>query len=259
MKSKTVIITGATGLLGEEFAHILSSAGADVILVGLWSVDKNRELELELRRKYHTRPSSYSTDISKQEEVQALFGKVMKEYGKVDGLVNNAQFVPRKHPKRAAPFESYPPELWHQTLETNLTGVFLCCQEAGKIMSKQNNGVIVNVSSIYGMVGADHRIYGKSRLNSPPSYAATKGAIINLTRYLAAYWHGKSIRVNTLTLGGVINNQDPKFVKRYSDKTIVGRMANKDEYNGAILFLLSDASSYMTGANLVVDGGWTAW
>ena len=128
-------------------------------------------------------------------------------------------------------------------------------------MSKQKKGVIVNIASTYGLVGADQRIYGNSGLNLPVSYAASKGAIVNLTRYLAAYWHGKNIRVNTLSPGGVLDKtyQNKKFIENYSKKTILGRMAKKDEYDGAILFLMSDASSYMTGSNLVVDGGWTAW
>ena len=129
-------------------------------------------------------------------------------------------------------------------------------------MLRQKNGTIVNISSIYGISGADQRIYGKSRLNSPVFYAATKGAMVNLTRYLAAYWHGKNIRVNTLTFGGVFDaklHKDKEFVRKYSEKTILGRMAKKEDYDGALLFLTSDASSYMTGANLIVDGGWTAW
>lgn len=259
LKNRVIVITGATGLLGTEFAHILSDAGANIVLVGQSKIDKNKKLVSELRKKYNTNPTSYNIDITKKHEVGQLKNDVYEKYERIDGLVNNAQFVPRKHPNRAAPFENYSLELWDQTLCTNLTGPFLCSQEIGKIMSMRQNGVIVNVSSIYGMVGTDHRIYGKSRLNSPPSYAATKGAVISLTRYLAAYWHRKNIRVNSLTLGGVFHNQNKRFVTKYSEKTMLGRMANKEEYNGALLFLLSDASSYMTGANLVVDGGWTAW
>ena len=128
-------------------------------------------------------------------------------------------------------------------------------------MKKQMKGTIINISSIYGLVGADQRIYGKSKLNSPISYSVTKSAIINLTKYLASYWYNTNVRVNTLTLGGVKDNlyMNPEFVKNYSKKTILGRMAEKSEYNGGLLFLISDASSYMTGANLVIDGGWTAW
>ena len=159
------------------------------------------------------------------------------------------------------PFEEFPSDVWASSIAVNLTGAFYCCREFGRQMVKQNKGVIVNIASTYGIVGADQRIYGKNKINSPISYAAAKAAIINMTRYLASYWHGKNIRVNTLSPGGVLDKkyQDKDFIKRYSEKTILGRMANKEEYNGAILFLLSDASSYMTGANLVVDGGWTAW
>ena len=159
-------------------------------------------------------------------------------------------------------FEEFPLDLWNKVLSINLTGVFLCSQEFGKVMRRQKTGgSIVNVSSIYGINGADQRIYGDTKLNSPPSYAATKGAIVNFTKYLAAYWTGKNIRVNTMTLGGVLDKSymDKQFIKKYSEKTMLGRMANNDEYNGALLFLLSDASSYMTGTNLILDGGWTAW
>ncbi len=158
-------------------------------------------------------------------------------------------------------FENFPIKIWQKSIDVNLTGVFFCSQAFGKIMVKQGKGVIVNIASTYGLVGADQRIYGKSGLNLPISYAATKGAIVNLTRYLAAYWSKKNIRVNTLSPGGVLDStyQDKKFIKKYSERTILGRMARKDEYNGAMLFLISDASSYMTGANLIVDGGWTAW
>ena len=128
-------------------------------------------------------------------------------------------------------------------------------------MKKQSNGVIVNISSIYGIQGSDQRIYGKSRLNTPSFYALTKGGMVNFTRYLAAYWNRKNIRVNTLTLGGVLDKklQNKTFIKNYSEKTMIGRMANKEDYDGALLFLCSDASSYMTGSNLIINGGWSAW
>jgi len=261
LKNKTVILTGSAGRLGTRFAHVLSSAGANVVLIDLEN-EKNKKLESELIRKYGTRPTSFNVDITNQADMKKLTNRVMSKYKKIDVLINNAHFVPREHPERDAPFEKYPIELWDQTIAINLRGLLVCCQEIGKVMSKQNNGVIVNISSIYGIVGADQRIYGKTRLNSPPFYAATKGAMVNFTRYLAAYWHRKNIRVNTLTLGGVFDkklHRDAKFVEKYSEKTILGRMARKEDYDGALLFLASDASSYVTGANLIVDGGWTAW
>ena len=260
LDNKVIILTGSAGRIGQRFSHVLSDAGAHVVLVDMQE-KSNKKLEKELKSRYNTNPSSFKTDITKKHNVMKLQKLVLKKYKKVDILINNAHYVPRTHPKRDAPFEDYPLELWDETISSNLRGIFLCSQEFGKIMLKQKKGVIVNIASTYGLVGADQRIYGKSGLNLPVSYAASKGAIINLTRYLAAYWHGKNIRVNTLSPGGVADTtyQEKSFIKKYSERTILGRMAKKDEYNGAMLFLISDASSYMTGANLVVDGGWTAW
>jgi NAD(P)-dependent dehydrogenase (short-subunit alcohol dehydrogenase family) len=261
LKNKTVVLTGSAGRVGTRFAHVLSDAGANVILV---DIDKstNKKLEQELISQYKTKPSAFCVDISKQKEVKQLVKKIISKYTKIDVLVNNAHFVPRTHSKRDAPFEEYPLALWDKTISINLRGLFLCCQEIGTRMLSQKQGVIINISSIYGINGADQRIYGKSRLNSPAFYAATKGAMVNFTRYLAAYWEGKNIRVNTLTLGGVFDKElhkDKTFVKNYSKKTILGRMANKEDYDGSLLYLASDASSYVTGINLIVDGGWTTW
>lgn len=261
LKNKTVVLTGSAGRLGNRFAHILSRAGANVILVDV-DESANKKLESELIKLYKTKPTAFCVDISKQSSMKQLVKKILTKHNRIDVLINNAHFIPRTHPKRDAPFEEYPVDLWDKTTSVNLRGLFLCCQEIGKIMVAQKKGVIVNVSSIYGVSGADQRIYGKSRLNSPAFYAATKGAMVNLTRYLAAYWQGKNIRVNTLTLGGVFDSDLHKnrdFVTNYSKKTILGRMANKEDYDGPLLFLTSDASAYMTGANLIVDGGWTAW
>ena len=262
LTEKVIVLTGSAGLLGTNFAHVLSDAGANVILVDI-DEKKNQILENTISKKYQTNPLACNINISKKDELSQLRKQIVKKYRKIDGLVNNAFYSPRLDVKRSAmKFEEYPLDLWNKVISVNLTGIFLCCQEFGKVMIKQKTGgSVVNISSIYGINGADQRIYGKSELNSPPSYAATKGAIVNFTRYLAAYWHRKNIRVNTLTFGGVLDKSymDKKFIKNYSDKTILGRMANSDEYNGALLFLLSNASSYMTGSNLILDGGWSAW
>lgn len=264
LTDKNIVITGSAGLLGSQYAYTLSEAGANVILI---DVNKRENIKLEkfLKQKFHTEAKSYTGDISKKSELVEMKRKILDDFKTVYGLVNNAAYTAKgsrkESVKYASSFEEFPFELWTKSIDINLTGVFLCCQEFGKIMLKQKNGVIVNISSTYGLVGSDQRIYGETKLNTPISYASTKGAIVNLTRYLAAYWHGKNIRVNTLTPGGVIDEsyQSKKFIKKYSEKTILGRMARSDEYNGALLFLMSDASSYMTGANLVIDGGWTAW
>ena len=264
IKNRNIVITGSSGLLGSQYANTLSAAGANVILVDLDSA-KNKKLENSLIKKYGTRARSYTTDISNIQEVKKLAKNVLNDFKKIDGLINNAAYTSKgakaESAKPYGSFENFPIKIWQKSIDINLTGVFFCSQVFGKIMVKQGKGVIVNIASTYGLVGADQRIYGKSGLNLPISYAATKGGIVNLTRYLAAYWSKKNIRVNTLSPGGVLDStyQDKKFIKKYSERTILGRMARKDEYNGAMLFLISDASSYMTGANLIVDGGWTAW
>jgi len=223
---------------------------------------KNKKLEKSIIEKYKTKATAHQTDITDPKAVKKMVLEVFRKYKKIDGLVNNAAFHPKTKTKNIKiSFEEFPQDLWNKAISTNLTGMMFLCQEVGKIMKKQRNGSIINISSIYGLVGSDQRIYGNSNLNSPISYAATKGAIVSLTRYLAAYWYKKNIRVNTLSLGGVEAKEymSKKFIHNYSEKTILGRMAQSDEYNGALLFLLSDASSYMTGSNLVIDGGWTAW
>ena len=264
LEGRNIVITGSSGLLGSQYANTLSSAGANIILLDI-DTTKNEKLKSALVKKYKNKISAYTLDISDQTEVNKTSKKIMKDFKKIDGLINNAAYTSKgakeKSDNAFGSFENFPIDIWQKSLDINLSGVFFCSQAFGKIMAKQGKGVIVNIASTYGLVGADQRIYGKSGLNLPISYAATKGAIVNFTRYLAAYWHGKNIRVNTLSPGGVMDKtyQEKTFIKKYSEKTILGRMANKDEYNGAMLFLISDASSYMTGANLVVDGGWTSW
>jgi NAD(P)-dependent dehydrogenase (short-subunit alcohol dehydrogenase family) len=262
LMDKVIILTGSAGRLGTNFAHILSDAGCNVVLIDI-DDKKNTQLEKLISKKYKTEPLACKIDITKKNDLLEISEKIVKKYGKIDGLVNNAFYNPRKNIKKSATkFEEFDVNLWNEVISVNLTGVFLCCQIFGKIMVKQKiNSSIVNISSIYGINGADQRIYGKSRLNSPPSYAVTKGGIVNFTKYLAAHWNRKNIRVNTMTLGGVLDESymSKQFIKNYSQKTMLGRMANNDEYNGALMFLLSNASSYMTGANLILDGGWSAW
>jgi len=261
LEKKVIIITGSAGILGTQYANILSEAGADIILIDT-EKKKNKNLEKIIKEKFHTNPTSFSTDITNKIKIKQMIKQILKKYGKIDVLINNAVFHPNlKGRITSHDFKSYPQKLWNKSISVDLTGDFFMCQEVGAIMEKQKRGNIINISSIYGINGADQRIYGKNKLNSPPSYAATKGAIVNLTKYLAANWHNQNIRVNTLSLGGVQvdSYMDKKFLKNYSEKTMLGRMAKKEEYNGAMLFLASEASSYMTGTNMIIDGGWTAW
>lgn len=257
LSGRVVIITGGAGLLGTEYAHGLSQAGANVVVSDL-DYERCNELVNELEKKYNVNPLAVRLDITNKKSVENMVSKVMKKFSKIDVLVNNA--VIQGNPKlRTTSFEEFPLSVWNKSLEVNLTGMFLCCQQVGKVMVRQKRGVIINISSTYGIVAPDQRIYGKSGQNAAAFYATTKSAVLNLTRYLASYWNRKGIRVNTLSPGGVEKGQDKHFVKNYSYKTMLGRMARKDEYVGALIFLASDASSYMTGSNLIIDGGWTAW
>ncbi len=260
VSNKVIVLTGSAGRVGSHFSHTLANAGANVILI-----DKDKKvlkLKKELENKFKVKIFAVVGDITKKQDVKKITDIIQKEFGHVDVLINNAHYVPRTHSKRDVPLEEFPLELWDLTIRSNLNGLFLMCQEMGKIMIKQKKGIIINISSIYGITGPDQRIYGKSRLNSPAFYSATKGAMVNLTKYLASSWKDYNIRVNTLTLGGVFDaklHTNKEFVKNYSNKTIIGRMANTDDFDGALLFLTSDASKYMTGSNVIIDGGWTSW
>lgn len=257
LSNKVVILTGASGTLGKRFADGLCQAGADIILA-----DKNyakcKELEIILRKKYNTNVISIKTDVTSRNSVKSMLKTSVSTFTKIDVLINCAIYQEGKK-ERSYSFEDFPQSLWEKIIAVNVTGTFLTCQEVGKLMIKQKEGVIINISSIYGVVAPDQRIYGKSGVNSTIAYATSKSSILNFSRYLASYWQKKGIRVNTLTLGGVEMGQSKDFLKNYSDRTMLGRMAHEDDYVGAILFLSSDASSYMTGSNLIIDGGWTAW
>lgn len=259
LKGRNIIITGSAGRLGSQFAKILSEAGANTILVDI-NERKNSLLEKKLRDTYKTNAKSYTLDLTQPSEITKFKKDFFKKFSTVYGLINNAHV---NFPPKTTNFdlENYPIEYWQKYLDIHLTATFLMCKEFGSIMAKKQNGVIVNISSIYGLVGPDQRIYGDSKLNSPAPYSAVKAGVASLTRYFASYWTGKNVRVNTLTPGGVEDStyQSSQFIKNYSSKTMLGRMAKNEDYNGAMLFLMSDASSYMTGANLIVDGGWTAW
>lgn len=257
LSRKTVILTGASGLLGTKYAEGLCQAGANIVLCDI-DYSKCKRLKNYLESKYMNNVLAIKTDITDQKSVRKMISNTLKTFSKIDVLINNAVF-PEGRKERSIQFEKFPLSLLNKIFSVNISGTLLCCQEVGKVMRKQKGGVIINVSSIYGLVAADQRIYGNSGLNSTVAYAITKSAILNLTRYLASYWNNTGIRVNSISLGGVEANQDSRFIRNYSYKTMLGRMAKNDEYVGCVLFLASDASSYMTGSNLIVDGGWTAW
>tara|TARA_Y100000590_G_scaffold115951_1_gene132328 strand:- start:19097 stop:19894 length:798 start_codon:yes stop_codon:yes gene_type:complete len=257
LSDKTIILTGAAGFLGSSYVDGLSQAGANVVLCDV-NLQGCKKIENNIKKKYDTNPISVKLDVTNTKSIENLIKKVTKKYSRIDVLINNAAYQGDSK-IRTVQFEELDINSWNKAIDVNLTGIFQLCQQVGKVMLKQKSGNVINISSIYGIVGADQRIYGSSGLNSAVFYATTKSAILNLTRYLASYWNRTGIRVNTLSPGGVQNKQNKDFIKKYSEKTMIGRMAKNDEYVGALVFLCSDASSYMTGSNLIIDGGWTAW
>jgi len=264
LSGRVAVITGGAGLLGREFSKTLAQAGASVVVA---DIDERRGEEVASRLLQAGLIAVFApVDVSQKPSIAAMVDSTLRSWKRVDILVNCAALDPKfetgRAPEFSTSFEDFPLEAWDRALEVNLTGLFLCSQAVARPMLDVGQGVIVNIASTYGLVGPDQRIYqreGQPRQFKPVYYSVSKAGVLGLTRYLAAYYAGKNIRVNTLTPGGVQQAQDPRFVEEYSARTILGRMARGDELNGALLFLASDASSYMTGANLVVDGGWTAW
>ena len=262
LKNKTAIVTGALGLIGKEHCKALSEAGANVV-----AADLNGIKCKEFAKSLQTKSLGIELDVTNPDSIKKLRDELLNQFEHIDVLVNNAaindMFEDPKAATEQSKFENYPLELWQKSIDVNLTGVFLCSQILGTEMAKQKSGSIINIASTYGIAAPDQSLYinkdGTQSFFKPPAYSATKGAVIMFTKYLAAYWGKDGVRVNTLTPGGVENNQDEFFIEKYSSKTPLGRMAKPADYKGALIFLASDASCYMTGANLIVDGGWTCW
>jgi NAD(P)-dependent dehydrogenase (short-subunit alcohol dehydrogenase family) len=271
LTGRVAVVSGGAGLLGAEFCRTLAAAGARVVIADL-NLPAACQLAEALEADFPPggegsarRALAVETDVSSRESTRGMVARTLETFGRLDILVNTAVLDPKFDPEHGGhtnSFEDYPLEAWNQALAVNLTGMFLCCQAAVRPMLAQGSGVIINLSSIYGLAGPDQRLYqqpGKPLQFKPVYYPVTKSGVLGLTSYLATYYAGRNIRVNTLTPGGVYNGHDDDFVRAYSARAVLGRMAAKDDMNGALLFLASDASAYMTGANLVVDGGWTAW
>lgn len=262
LQARVAIVTGATGLLGPYHCHALAGAGASVVACDL-NPDKCQALADELP----TQSLGVGMDVTSPEQIEAMLQAALRRFGHVDVLVNNAAIndmfeTPALAAERSK-FENYPLSMWRSMLEVNITGVFLCSQIVGAQMARRGRGSIINIASTYGLVAPDQSLYrtpdGRQPFYKSPAYPTTKGAVLAFTRYLAAYWGRAGVRVNALSPGGVQNGQDPYFVANYADRTPLGRMAQPFDYQGALVFLASDASAYLTGGNLVVDGGWTIW
>lgn len=262
LDGKVIVVTGACGFLGSQYCRALAEFGARVIVADL-EESKCLQLTFDINKDFSGKAFSMPVNLANEESIVVWAEDIISKFGRVDVLINNAA---TKTPNFFNDLEDYPLQDWNDVMKVNVDAVFLAIREIGSHMAKNGGGAIINVSSIYGIVGPDQRIYDgswheslNSSINTPLIYSATKGAIISMTRYLAAYWGNKGVRTNCITPGGVEDAQNVEFNKRYSEKVPLGRMAKSDEMIGAVLYLSSDSSSYVNGHNLVVDGGWTAW
>jgi NAD(P)-dependent dehydrogenase (short-subunit alcohol dehydrogenase family) len=265
LTGQVAVVTGAAGLLGRQHVDALAQAGATVVAVDL---DARRLAEGPwLAGADEGCVVTFPADVTSEEALRRLLEYTLAHFGRIDVLVNNAAIDDKVEAPAVtgaeARFEQYPLEQWRRVMDVNVTGVFLPCQRLGAEMARRGSGSIINVASTYGLVAPDPSLYLKRDGSRPfvksPAYPASIGAVLALTRYLAAYWGDVGVRVNALAPGGVANGQDPFFIENYERRTPLGRMAAPDDYRGALVFLASDASRYMTGATLVVDGGFTAW
>lgn len=242
LKDKIIIVTGGSGLLGNAFIAEFKQEGAITI-----NADINVVTDLK--------SGTYHVDITKPEEITVAVKEIYKYFGKIDGLVNNA--YPRTK-DWGAKFEDIQPDSWSKNVDMQMNSYFVFCQEVLKVMDLQKSGNIVNIASIYGVVGNDFSVYEGTNMTSAAAYSAIKGGIINFTRFLASYYGKRGIRVNTVSPGGIFDNQNPVFVSNYNKKVPMGRMGNPNDIAPAVSFLLSDKAKYITGHNLIVDGGWCA-
>lgn len=267
LTGRVAVITGGAGLLGEQHACAIASAGGIPVLVDL-RADLAEQKVCSIAGRFGVSALGISADITQLEQVRLLLKQILEHYGRVDILINNAANNPKMESTAEvnfSRFENFTAAQWEADLAVGLTGAFFCSQVIGSEMARRRRGVIVNVASDLALIGPDQRLYRQPGLSEdlqpvkPVTYSVVKSALVGLTRYLATYWAEVGVRVNAISPGGVYNQQPDEFIARLANLIPLGRMAGIDEYRGAILFLCSDASSYMTGANLVIDGGRTCW
>tara|TARA_B110000967_G_scaffold185961_1_gene206673 strand:+ start:207 stop:1031 length:825 start_codon:yes stop_codon:yes gene_type:complete len=267
LDNKIIVITGATGLLGRKHAEAIACYGGTPILLDL-SQQAVDDFSNELNDKYKVGAVGFSIDITNELAIENNAKLLVDKFGKIDGLVNNAANNPKVEDSKVnfSRLENFPLDIWHDDIAVGLTGSFLCAKHYGFAISKNTNGgSIVNISSDLGLIAPDQRLYKKNGVGDnlqnvkPVTYSVVKTGLIGLTRYLATYWADKNVRCNAVCPGGVENGQPNDFLKKVNERIPMGRMANADEFQGTLLWVLSDASSYLTGAVIAVDGGRTAW
>ena len=264
LHDKTALVTGGSGILGQHFCKGLAENGANIAIVDI-NLEAAEILALEISDRYNVKCKGFFCDVSEPKSVDITIKEVVNYFGEINILLNNAAGKSNNLNEFFAPFEEYKIEQWREIMSVNIDGVFLVAQAVGKQMLLQNKGgSIIQTASIYGVLSPDHRIYEDSyyletKINSPAVYAASKSAVIGLTKYLATYWADNNIRVNCISPGGIESGQNDIFNKKYSKRVPLNRMAQAQEMVGAILYLASEASSYVTGQNLLVDGGLSSW
>ncbi len=258
LTGRIAIITGGAGLLASEHAIALSAYGATVVIADV-NEEKCHEAAMILQKEGVV-VSAKVCDVTSKQSWQQLLDGTLKEFGKVDILVNNAGFTNQsKSANFDAAFENFPLEDWNAIMNVNLTGAFLGCQVIGKHMIDNGKGAIINIASLYGVVSPNHKIYPGTGISQPVAYSVSKHGVVALTKYLATLWAEQGVRVNALTPGGIFNDHKGLFLERFKQMNPIGRMSDKSELRGGIVFLASDASSHVIGHNLIIDGGWTAW
>ena len=263
LTGKVAIVTGGAGLLGQVFCQALVTAGADVAII---DIDKNKadETARKISKEQNQKVLAFACDITSPDSVVTMVEDVVNRLGRIDILLNNAASKGSNLDQFFAEFENYSLQTWREVMAVNVDGLFLVAQSVGNQMKAQGGGSIIQISSIYGVVAPDQRIYEGSEyngraINTPAIYSVSKAAVIGLTSYLSTYWADSKIRVNTLTPGGIASGQNSEFNKKYSNRVPLGRMGEATELVGALIYLASDASSYVTGQNIIVDGGLSAW
>ena len=263
LSGKVVLVTGGAGLLGQVFCQAFADSGAQVAVV---DIDQTaaKSVSSAISKKSGQKVSGFGCDITSPESVAQMVAAVVSDLGRIDVLVNNAASKGSSLDEFFKPFEEYSLQTWRQVMAVNIDGLFLVAQAVGKQMKLQGGGSIIQTSSIYGVLAPDQRIYEGSQyngraINTPAVYSASKAAVIGLTSYLSTYWAESGIRVNSLTPGGISSGQNKTFDEKYSNRVPLGRMGQASELTGALIYLASDASSYVTGQNLIVDGGLSTW
>ena len=252
---KVIVITGGSGLIGKAFAEAVCQFGAHAVIADVPSASPS-ELAAELERRHGRKMFGTAIDVAVRKDAERLLRETLDLFGKIDGLINSHQ---NKTARFFAKFEEYTDEDWDAVVETNLKGTFITCQIIGGWMAANGGGSIINIPSTYSVVAPNQNLYTGTNLGCPAAYSASKGGVMALSQYLSTYWSSKNVRVNQITPHGVWNNHQERFEQNFSSLSPMGRMSFNHEVADAAVFLLSDASSYVTGHNLMVDGGWTAW